>query len=90
MFVKISIIGRCEYEKTCSTLVQLFDETAQQYQTYLGSNATKTDLLIKEDQLTWLVYIIGGVIGGRLSYNTGNTEEHDLYDGELVVRLASN
>ena len=34
-----------------------------------------------------LVYIIGGVIGGRLSYNTGNTEEHDLYDGELVVRV---
>lgn len=55
----------------------------------MRSNGTKTDLLIKEDQLTWLVYIIGGVIGGRLSYNTGNTEEHDLYDGELVVRLTA-
>jgi exportin-7 len=44
-------------------------------------------LSIKEGQLTWLVYIIGGVIGGRLSYNTGNTEEHDLFDGELVVRV---
>ena len=84
--MKISIIGRCEYDKTCSTLVQLFDETAQQFQSLLRTNTSKRDLLIKEDQLTWLVYIIGGVIGGRLSYNTGNSEEHDLYDGELVVR----
>jgi hypothetical protein len=68
--------------------VQLFDETAQQYQNLITSNSLSTfDLAIKEGQLTWLVYIIGGVIGGRLSYNTGNSEEHDLFDGELVVRL---
>jgi exportin-7 len=75
----------------------LFDETAQQFQ-----NLTKTcqipgrvspngnlnpDLAIKEGQLTWLVYIIGAVIGGRSAYSLGNTEEHDMYDGELVVRV---
>ena len=37
--------------------------------------------------MTWLVYIIGGVIGGRISYNMGNSEENDMYDGELVVRV---
>lgn len=45
------------------------------------------ELIIKEGQLTWLVYIIGGVISGRISYNMGNSEEHDIYDGELVVRV---
>jgi exportin-7 len=84
---QISIIGRCDYEKTCTTLVQLFDQTATQYQSLFQSNSNSNELRIKEDQLTWLVYIIGGVIGGRLSYNTGITEEHDLFDGELVVRV---
>ena len=33
----------------------------------------------------WLVYIIGAVITGRLSYN--NTDEQDTLDGQLVCRL---
>ena len=36
-------------------------------------------------QLTWLVYIIGAAIGGRVSFNTN--EEHDSMDGELVCRV---
>lgn len=91
---QISIIGRCEYEKTCNILVQLFDETAQQYQNLSKAHvvsgtksSSNIDLIIKEGQLTWLVYIIGGVISGRISYNMGNSEEHDMYDGELVVRV---
>lgn len=90
---QISIIGRCEYEKTCKILVQLFDDTAQQYQTLTKSTTTSStassnvELVIKEGQMAWLVYIIGGVIGGRISYNLGNSEEHDMYDGELVVRV---
>lgn len=127
-FKKISIIGRCEYEKTCKILVELFDEAAQQYQALTkssvtvppnsgsnssggngvsgsgaaggggsggsgsgGSGATTSsniELIVKEGQLTWLVYIIGAVIGGRMSYSYGgNSEEHDMYDGELVVRV---
>jgi exportin-7 len=94
---QISIIGRCEYEKTCKTLVELFDTTAQEYQNLtklsestrlgLASKEESKDLKVKQDQMTWLVYIIGGVIGGRISYNIGNSEENDLYDGELVVRV---
>jgi exportin-7 len=84
-------------------LVQIFDETAQQYQNLSKSTVTalqptsptrtrttsssNIELIIKEGQLTWLVYIIGGVISGRVSYNMGNSEEHDMYDGELVVRV---
>ena len=40
---------------------------------------------IEEGRLTWLVYIIGAVIGGRVSF--ASTDEHDNLDGELVVRV---
>lgn len=36
-------------------------------------------------RLTWLVYIIGSAIGGRVSFNSN--EEHDAMDGELVCRV---
>ena len=39
---------------------------------------------IYSGRLTWLVYIIGAVIGGRVSF--ASTDEHDAMDGELVCR----
>ncbi|BFZ02054.1 hypothetical protein BsWGS_05093 [Bradybaena similaris] len=81
---QLSTIGRCEYEKTCSLLVQLFDESAQRYQELLSSGPS-VELAIEEGQLTWLVYIIGAVIGGRVSF--ASTDEHDAMDGELVCRV---
>lgn len=59
---QISVIGRCEYQKTCTLLVQLFDQAATTYQELLAQTATPTqqiDIAIQEGQLTWLVYIIG-------------------------------
>ena len=35
--------------------------------------------------LSWLVYIIGAEVGGRVSFSS--TDEHDAMDGELVCRL---
>ncbi|OBS73016.1 hypothetical protein A6R68_12398 [Neotoma lepida] len=70
---QLSTIGRCEYEKTCALLVQLFDQSAQSYQELL------------QRRLTWLVYIIGAVIGGRVSF--ASTDEQDAMDGELVCRV---
>lgn len=32
MVFQLSTIGRCEYDKTCTLLVRLFDESAQRYQ----------------------------------------------------------
>jgi exportin-7 len=45
------------------------------------------DILLKAlfvGRLTWLVYIIGSAIGGRVSFNSN--DEHDAMDGELVCR----
>ena len=67
---QISVIGRCEYGKTCSLLVQLFDQAAQAYQEMISNmNTSKIEATIQEGRLTWLVYIIGAAVGGRVSFN---------------------
>lgn len=85
---QVSVIGRCEYQKTCTLLVQLFDQAATTYQDLMTQTASPTqqiDMTIQEGQLTWLVYIIGGIIGGRVTFNSN--EEYDAMDGELVCRV---
>jgi len=83
---QISVIGRCEYGKTCSLLVQLFDQAAQAYQEMISNmNTSKIEATIQEGRLTWLVFIIGAAVGGRVSFNSN--DEHDAMDGELVCRV---
>merc|ERR1711976_52284 len=83
---QISVIGRCEYAKTCQLLVQLFDQAAQAYQEMISNmNTSKIEATIQEGRLTWLVYIIGAAVGGRVSFNSN--DEHDAMDGELVCRV---
>jgi len=83
---QLSTIARCEYENTCTLIVQLFDTAATRYQDLLRSNTgSQMDISIQEGQLTWLVYIIGAAIGGRVFLNS--TDEHDAMDGELACRV---
>ncbi|KAF9197727.1 Ran-binding protein 17, partial [Haplosporangium sp. Z 27] len=51
----------------------------------LGTNAIKEQLLVVEMQLTWLVYMIAGLIGGRISYQS--TSEQDQMDGEMASEV---
>lgn len=61
-------------------------QTASQYQDSLGRQSQNPiEIAIQESQLTWLVYIIGAAIGGRMSFTTD--DEHDVMDGELIVRV---
>ena len=47
--LQISTIGRCEYSKTCSLLISLFDQTAQSYQAMLQSAGNLTnDMSLQE------------------------------------------
>ncbi|XP_033367621.1 exportin-7-like [Parus major] len=51
---QLSTIGRCEYEKTCALLVQLFDQAAQSYQELLQSaSASPMDLAVQEVPAPW-------------------------------------
>lgn len=48
---QLSTIGRCEYEKTCALLVQLFDQSAQSYQELLQSaTASPMDIAVQEGE----------------------------------------
>ncbi|XP_073913870.1 ran-binding protein 17 isoform X1 [Castor canadensis] len=83
---QLCTVSRCEYEKTCTLLVQLFDQNAQNYQKLLHSASGMTvDMAIQEGRLAWLVYLVGTVVGGRLTYTS--TDEHDAMDGELSCRV---
>ncbi|KAL9881817.1 ran-binding protein 16-like [Glossina fuscipes fuscipes] len=83
---QLSVIERCEYEKTCALLVQHFDQKAREYENLLQNvNSNPMDVSIHELQLTWLVYIIGSAIVGRLTVNSN--DDHDTMDAELVIRV---
>ena len=82
---QLATIARCEYENTCSLIVQLFDQSAQSYQELLNRQNIGQELAIQEGRLTWLVYIIGAAIGGRVFLNS--TDEQDAMDGELACRV---
>ncbi|XP_037056438.1 ran-binding protein 17 isoform X1 [Peromyscus leucopus] len=137
---QLCTVSRCEYEKTCTLLVQLFDQNAQNYQKLLHSaSGLAVDMAIQEaslastvinsqpcssqtvtskqkalevageeelreqmysadntvrhpsyhcvsaGRLAWLIYFVGTVVGGRLTYTS--TDEHDAMDGELSCRV---
>lgn len=65
--------------------MSLFDGSASSYQSLLqGPSPSPQDLALREGQLTWLVYLIGSVIGGRISHT--NADHYDAMDGQLVCR----
>ncbi|XP_028384819.1 ran-binding protein 17 isoform X1 [Phyllostomus discolor] len=83
---QLCTVSRCDYEKTCALLVRLFDQNAQNYQKLLHSApGAAADMAIQEGRLAWLVYLVGTVVGGRLTYTS--TDEHDAMDGELSCRV---
>ena len=58
---QLSAIGRCEYEKTCALLVQLFDESAQRYQELVSAGQQNNiQVAIQEGMFVTRKYIIGG------------------------------
>lgn len=49
---QLSVIGRCEYQKTCTLLVQLFDQAARSYQEALSvSSSPSIEMSIQEGKL---------------------------------------
>ncbi|KAM7101257.1 ran-binding protein 17 isoform 5-T6 [Ciconia maguari] len=83
---QLCTVSRCEYEKTCTFLVQLFDQNAQNYQKLLHSSSRNPlEITVQEGCLAWLVYFVGTFVGGRLTYTS--TDEHDAMDGELSCRV---
>lgn len=45
---QLSVIGRCEYQKTCTLLVQLFDQAARSYSELLANPTNQIEITIQE------------------------------------------
>ncbi|CAF4936860.1 unnamed protein product [Rotaria sp. Silwood1] len=79
----ISIMSRLDYSKICALLCNYFDDIAKQYQQITNSETI-------ERRFTFLIYVLGCVIGARgiiLSSLSISSEDQDLFDGELVIRV---
>jgi len=82
---QVATIGRCEYKSTCQLLVLLYDENTSLLEQLMNKQDSNQQLQIAFNKLTWVVYLIGSMIGGRVSFAA--TDEHDEMDGELIVRV---
>eukprot|EP00041_Stephanoeca_diplocostata_P027991 m.781345 g.781345 ORF g.781345 m.781345 type:complete len:685 (-) comp23285_c2_seq50:1625-3679(-) len=86
---QIAIIARCQFEHTCKFLVSLFDPIAAAYTGMLANGshrlpAQQSQFALLDGQLTWLVFILGAVIGTRLQ--SSPSESYDALDAELICR----
>jgi exportin-7 len=83
---QISTFSRCKYSKTCSILLQLLQQMGTSYQEMLEQplQGQQDQLKLREGQLSWVVYLVSSVIGGRVSYAE---QEADQLDGELIIRI---
>ena len=76
-----------QYETTSKYLLSLLDPTLQAYVEMAGAapGTDASNLKILEGQLTWLVYIVGALIRGRIS--SASAESQEVIDGDLASRI---
>lgn len=64
---QLCTVSRCEYEKTCTLLVQLFDQNARNYQKLLHSSGRNPlELTVQEGQHFFFLLLFIPVIGNYL------------------------
>lgn len=78
---------RFKYETTVTFLTQLLDPAIAEFNhcTNLPPGSDPSALAIVEGRLTWLVYIVGAVVRGRLSCSSAEPQE--TLDGDLAFRV---
>lgn len=85
---QISVIARCEFDKTCECLVSKFDPILNAYIQVLQQGpidqSRRAQYQLLDGQLTWLMFIIGAVVGTRAQASP--SESYDTYDAELICR----
>ncbi len=66
--------------------MSLFDPLVNQLQSLASSGtAVPTQIEVLEGELSWLVYIVGAVVGARGT--SRSSEEHELLDGDLCAKV---
>eukprot|EP01118_Nematostelium_gracile_P004093 TRINITY_DN14835_c0_g1_i1.p1 TRINITY_DN14835_c0_g1~~TRINITY_DN14835_c0_g1_i1.p1 ORF type:complete len:263 (+),score=54.88 TRINITY_DN14835_c0_g1_i1:376-1164(+) len=80
-------LARNKYASTKEYLITLFDNLAQSFRMCIEmGNTSSKEFKMVEGKLTLLVYTIGSIVGGRQLAHK-NSEEEDIYDGELASRV---
>ncbi|TYZ58875.1 hypothetical protein PybrP1_005973, partial [[Pythium] brassicae (nom. inval.)] len=67
-----------QYAEACSILEQSGGD--------MGDEAVHQQVVAIENQLAWLVYVIGAIIGGQ-TYASGSTDGDELIDADLSQRV---
>lgn len=82
----IPILCRFKYTEIAQHMIPQLDQVLGQYiEVIEGADGDESQFHVLEGQLAWLVYISGGIIGGRSASSSG--EAADLMDGELIWRV---
>ena len=78
---------RFKYDTTVAFLVRMLDPAIAEFNqcTNMPLGSHPGNLEIVEGRLTWLVYIVGAVIRGRLSCSSAEPQE--TLDGDLAFRV---
>uniref|UniRef100_A0A7S1SV05 Exportin-7/Ran-binding protein 17 TPR repeats domain-containing protein n=1 Tax=Tetraselmis chuii TaxID=63592 RepID=A0A7S1SV05_9CHLO len=78
---------RFQYDKMSKYICSLMDPIIAMYTQWrdMPPDRDPAPLAVIEGQLTWLVYIVGAVIRGRLS--SSSAESQETIDGDLAARV---
>mmetsp|Transcript_24027 Transcript_24027/g.60483 ORF Transcript_24027/g.60483 Transcript_24027/m.60483 type:complete len:1061 (+) Transcript_24027:348-3530(+) len=78
---------RFQYDKMSKYICSLMDPIIAMYTEWrnMPHDRDPAPLAVIEGQLTWLVYIVGAVIRGRLS--SSSAESQETIDGDLAARV---
>lgn len=80
---QLAHISRQSFKVTGEFLRSVFDQTAKRFEELLVSSSNVIELNIIEGRLTWLIYIIGSSISGRLFVKS----DDETLEGDLACRV---
>lgn len=80
---QLAHISRQSFKVTGEFLRNVFEQTAKRYQELLITGSNSVELSIIEGRLTWLVYIIGAALSGRLFVKC----EDECLEGDLACKV---
>ncbi|CAG8602788.1 1085_t:CDS:10 [Paraglomus occultum] len=91
-FELLATIARYKYDDCSAVIMETFDPIASTYQnlmtqasTGVGNSSSSSAMEAVQTKFAWLVYMIGGLVGGRQTYIS--SEEQDYIDGELSCKV---
>ncbi|OUC43723.1 hypothetical protein D917_09581 [Trichinella nativa] len=83
---QLSKICRYQYRKSYAVIIHLFDEQASAYNIAVSQNLSiGIQTTILENKLTWLIYIIGGLLTERSGGST--LDEVEQIEADLICRV---